>query len=454
MGDLQVRSALRLLLAVAILAVSGSAIWTAAASAAAFVGGDLFAVGTDGVSEYSPSGELVQTLPDSAAATTLCFDPSGSHLYVPDVGLYDSSGNLVPDSSWSTQTSVDRCVADSSGHVYSALHPAALEVLNTLGAFLTQLPITATEATPVAIALAPDQCTLYYGSYGPPDAAVRRWNVCTGLPDSDFNSDGFVDDLRVLPNGDVLVVSDSDARLYDSTGTQVVQTYRPPDLVNSVRFGSLDPDGTSLWLCCDAGSVMRFDIASGQLLTSWTPRSGAVQAVDPAPRPSSPPPSSPSTPPSSPITPISTQTPAPTGSRGGPSTSLTNVSTRWPNAMVTLACHGSAGQACAGSVTLRVTEHLQGKRVPAVTASRPAAISSATIAAGSYRIAAGRTATVTVALNATGRRLLTDFHRVPATLVLSGASATRHVTLSRRHRASAGRPARDRTRHPAPARPR
>jgi hypothetical protein len=53
-----------------------------------------------------------------------------------------------------------------------------------------------------------------------------------------------------------------------------------------------------------------------------------------------------------------------------------------------------------------------------------------TVASGSYAIAAGRTATVKLSLNPTGRKLLTARYKVPATLTLTGTvSAKKTVTF-------------------------
>lgn len=53
------------------------------------------------------------------------------------------------------------------------------------------------------------------------------------------------------------------------------------------------------------------------------------------------------------------------------------------------------------------------------------------VASGSYSIAAGRRTTITLKLNKLGRKLLRRFHRVPATLKVTGAiSATRRITFS------------------------
>ena len=56
--------------------------------------------------------------------------------------------------------------------------------------------------------LAPDGCTMFYTSFGP---NVKRYDVCTNTQLADFNAaplpGGMAQDLRVLPDGGVLVSS-------------------------------------------------------------------------------------------------------------------------------------------------------------------------------------------------------------------------------------------------------
>jgi hypothetical protein len=125
------------------------------------------------------------------------------------------------------------------------------------------------------IALGPDGCTMYYGSWG--GEAIGRFNVCTNTQEPLFNHAAFIDELRVLPNWGVLVTSDSRGVLYAESG-QYVHTYWAPSEDNDRRTMALDADGTSFWMCCDipgprstVGPLLRFDIASGELLDQWVP---------------------------------------------------------------------------------------------------------------------------------------------------------------------------------------
>jgi hypothetical protein len=413
-----------LVLLATLLTVACSGACAAGAAASTFVRGDVFAITSTGVVEYSPTGQVQQTLPNSSAATALCFDPSGQHLIVPGVGLFDNAGDEL-QSDW-TRDAVQRCAADSSGHVYgsggsSGTGTEDIVKYNLFGSAITTFPIPGAAKPPLAIALAPDQCTLYYGSFTTQHVPLGRWDGCTGASLSNFlNDDGFVDDLSVLSDGRVVVVDDPQALLFDSAGATVLQTYRPAHVVTSLRTVSLDPDGTSLWLCCDSGTIMRFDINSGQPLASW-PGGASNIAVYAPPAPT---PSSPTTTPTSPPTPApSSPTPAApaSGGRAAASLSVASVSTQWPDATLNVACHGPSGESCAGTVTLHVTPHGAHASTRATT----------TIAARAYRVAAGNAARLSLALNANGRRLLADFYQLHATLTLSGATQlTRRVSLA------------------------
>jgi hypothetical protein len=263
-----------------------------------FQRGDVFVAGSGGVSQYSAAGALKATIPGTAGANAICFDPSGSHLILPGVGLFDGSGNPVA-SSWASVANGDRCVADGLGHVYvSAQTPAySITKYDITGHALQTFPITDPESHALAIDLAPDECTIYYGSFfAAPGGAIRRLNGCTGDFDpTPFNTEAFVDDLRVLPDRSVIVTDDTSrgARLYDASG-QFVRSYRPPNCsggscTDSLRTMALDPDEQSFRMCCLAFTptgpqqVLQFDVAGGTMESQWTPAggAGAIAVYDP-----------------------------------------------------------------------------------------------------------------------------------------------------------------------------
>jgi hypothetical protein len=241
-----------------------------------FQRGDVFIVASDGVREYSPSGELRWTVPGTTGARVLCFDRDGRHLILPGVGLFDSSGNMLP-STWTAVTNADRCVADGTGHVYvsSRTDGYAITKYELDGAPVQRFDVIEEELHSLAIDVAPDECTMYYGSWGISTGVISRLNVCNNTRELPFAPDGFVDDLRVLPDWRVVKTDDAAAALYSPAG-QGIRSYNPPGPNgDSFRTVGLDPDGTSVWVCCTWTSpssllrIFRFDIESGEVLADW-----------------------------------------------------------------------------------------------------------------------------------------------------------------------------------------
>ena len=121
--------------------------------------------------------------------------------------------------------------------------------------------------------------------------------------------------------------------------------------------------------------------------------------------------------------------------------SLTSTSTTPTTMSLTIACQGLPTQTCTGKATLTSHVTKQGSKLVAVAAKSkpkpkpkpkpPRKVTKVeTIASGSYSIAAGRTATIKLSLNSTGKKLLNARYKVPATLTLTGtASAKKTVTF-------------------------
>jgi hypothetical protein len=260
----------------------------AQAFGARFQRGDVFLEGASGIQEYSPTGQLVETVPGTTGATTFCFDPSGQHLIVPGVGLFDSSGNPVP-SNWASVSwaaipngGLD-CVADGLGHVYG-VSPSGITQYDLRGDVLQTFPVPS-RSLQMSIALAPDECTMYYAEWeGPANTPLGPFNVCTDTQEAvssfQWNNWQYVDDLQVLPDWQVLLQGDSAAWRVDASG-QMLQLYSQGGGVY-IRSLSLDPDGTSFWVCCGVNDavpsspadVFRYDMSTGQLVSAW-PSDGA-----------------------------------------------------------------------------------------------------------------------------------------------------------------------------------
>ena len=108
---------------------------------------------------------------------------------------------------------------------------------------------------------------------------------------------------------------------------------------------------------------------------------------------------------------------------------------------LTLSCQGLPSQRCTGTAKLTAHVTTQGSKVVAVAAKAkkkpkpkpkpPKKVTKVeTIASASYSIPTGKSSTVKLSLNSTGKKLLTARYKVPATLTLTGtASAKKRVTF-------------------------
>jgi hypothetical protein len=127
--------------------------------------------------------------------------------------------------------------------------------------------------------LAPDRCTLLYTSYGP---SIKRFDACRGVQLTDFNlapvPGGIAHDLRVMPDGGLLVATGEVVSLFDSTGA-LVRTYHGP-AENTYWIGlDLVGDGTFWVGNYYTSNVYRFDLTSGAILDSINTGVPAQQIV-------------------------------------------------------------------------------------------------------------------------------------------------------------------------------
>ncbi len=106
---------------------------------------------------------------------------------------------------------------------------------------------------------------------------------------------------------------------------------------------------------------------------------------------------------------------------------------------VTVSCAANhSGKACQGTLTATSRVSTRGATPVKVTADLTSAGRKSTqkttlvqVASGSYSVATGQDAKITVTLNKQGKQLLARFYRVPATLKLTGAiSSTRAIMFS------------------------
>jgi hypothetical protein len=98
---------------------------------------------------------------------------------------------------------------------------------------------------------------------------------------------------------------------------------------------------------------------------------------------------------------------------------------------VTIHCSGTTAQRCSGKVSLTTVETRLGIKVIAVSAAvhKPKRRHVTTgVGSAAYRVAGGRTITVHVTLNRTGKRLLTEFRKLPVRVTVTQSGKTKAIS--------------------------
>jgi hypothetical protein len=146
------------------------------------------------------------------------------------------------------------------------------------------LPVASDGAGAFWIDLAADGCTLFYTSWS---ANVKRYDVCTRVQRTNFNKaplpGGEAHDLRVLPDGGVLVSSGEVIARLNASGT-LVQTYRAPGEFRLWTGLDLAGDGTFWAGNYESSNVYRFDLATGAVLSAFNTGTAPHTVVDVAVR--------------------------------------------------------------------------------------------------------------------------------------------------------------------------
>jgi hypothetical protein len=112
---------------------------------------------------------------------------------------------------------------------------------------------------------------------------------------------------------------------------------------------------------------------------------------------------------------------------GGPKAKVTKPKTSGTSAGASVSCTGSPGSSCTVTLTLSVVQTLVGNKVVAVSASKRKHKRTVVLGKTTVKLAAGKTKTVSVSLNATGKRLLKSRHTLSVELTASqmtGAKST------------------------------
>ena len=222
---------------------------------------------------FAPNGDILATRFDTAVASDLIlFGHDGAVL---------ASNFAAPKPS---ATYAESCVFDQAGNVYvghaGLISPPSADAQvpiqkfdrhgNWLETFVVPTGVRGTDW----IDLDADQCTLYYTSE---DGAIRRYDLCTrsALPVLASGLEAPCFALRRRPNGEVMVACRNRVYRLDREG-DVLREYPRESLGENDSSGlfalNLDPDGTSFWTAgIVSNRVVRADIASGAMLSSFTP---------------------------------------------------------------------------------------------------------------------------------------------------------------------------------------
>jgi len=257
------------------------------ASATGFSAGDVLVALTNGtVQVRAANGTLKTTLtgPVQGMAKGLALDSAGnllvSHWYTPDlsggnaIAKFTSDGNFAGTFGGSYACNPSGIAIDKNGNVFVGQADCNGDILqfDSAGNLTHDFNVTIEQRGARWLDLAADGCTMYYTSIG---QFVQRFNVCTNTQMSNFNSspltntDAEAVDLRILPNGGVIVADIYDVRRLDASGNQVAIYDAAGD--NGFAGIALDPDGKSFWASSFLTSnVYKFDIATGAILMSFT----------------------------------------------------------------------------------------------------------------------------------------------------------------------------------------
>jgi hypothetical protein len=272
----------------------------------------LASVGNGVIDGYNPtSGSQVATLNDGTGDLYnlgSAFDSSGN-LYVTDdytgqISEFSPSGQLLPTFATGL-TNPFSLVFDNSGNLYVGQQGTPyIAEFNSSGTRLPDIgPVQTGETGDDWIDLASDECTFYYTTE---TQDIFRYNKCTNTQLPNFNQAPLPGDnayeLRILPDGDVLVADTESVVLLDPNGN-LLQTYScsslnsmstiPDGCADGLFNVAIDPSGTSFW-AGDAysGDIWQVNIASGQVMQTISTNSpylsglsvvGELEAATPPP---------------------------------------------------------------------------------------------------------------------------------------------------------------------------
>jgi hypothetical protein len=168
---------------------------------------------------------------------------------------------------------------DASGNAYVGVFNLTKRRLRKFDSRGMMVAEYKTPFTVYSADLASDQCTLYYIADPRGPQIVHRYNVCAKSALSDFGriSAPNVIQIRLLPDGGILVAGHSEVQRYAATG-QLIKSY---DLAGSDywRSISITADRESFW-AATRREIVRFDLTTGesreQFVTPFEETTGVV----------------------------------------------------------------------------------------------------------------------------------------------------------------------------------
>lgn len=255
----------------------------AEATHSSFAPGDVFVALRSGqVLWYHPDGTLNKTLTGviQGKVEGLGHDASGnlyvSH-YCADLSVCQTGNAFEKFNTLGIsqgQFGSDYCIPfsilfDGSGRAYVGQSECdGILELNADGVLQRSFAAEAENQGAVWIELANDGCTMFYTSRG---QKVKRFNICTNEQLADFYTfpgAATLNQLRVLPNGDILVAADTQILRINPFGT-VVQVYDVATEFELWYGVALVGDGTFWASNYGTSNVYRFDIDTGGILDSF-----------------------------------------------------------------------------------------------------------------------------------------------------------------------------------------
>jgi hypothetical protein len=257
--------------------------------------GELFvSLGSALVGVFKPDGTLLGTIDTGQTLDAgLEFDATGN-LYVTTfstptgVVKIDTSGKLVGPFGTGYAGNPESIVFSHTGNAFvgeaqipDSANPAPVPIveLDPSGNLITTFNVARQDRGSDWVELLQDQKTLLYTSEG---TSVKSFDVSKNQQNADFATNlpgASAYALRQLPDGTVLV-ADSSAALRLTSAGAIQTTYTPNPASQSLFALNLDPDGTSFWTAdLFTGVIYKFDIASGNQLTSFTAPSQIVSGL-------------------------------------------------------------------------------------------------------------------------------------------------------------------------------